>query len=274
MSAIIKLIGATLNGISYISPSYASKKALDLFATPRKGKITEAQLPLLESAFIEEIIRDNMSIMTYRWIGKRQTILLAHGWESNSARWDYLIRALKAQDFNVVALDAPAHGNSNGKQFNAVLYSEYINLVVKKFEPEIIIGHSVGAMASIFFQHTYQFKGLQKLVLLGAPAHFSGVFKRYTDMLGYNDKIVKGLDALVVERFNNSPSYYSAAKFSKEITAKGLIIHDKKDEIIPFEDALLYKEHYENAEFYDTTGYGHGLKSPEITKKVLEFISS
>ena len=55
MSTIFKLIGSALNGISYISPTYASKKALDLFATPRKGKITEDQLPLLESAFKNEI---------------------------------------------------------------------------------------------------------------------------------------------------------------------------------------------------------------------------
>jgi pimeloyl-ACP methyl ester carboxylesterase len=274
MSAIIKFIGASLNGISYISPSYASKKALNLFSTPRKGQITEDQLPLLQTAFKNEITRDQISVVTYRWIGKGPTVLLAHGWESNAARWEFLIKALKKQDYNVVALDAPAHGNSNGKQFNAILYSEYINIVVQKFEPQIIIGHSVGGMASVFFQHKYQFKGLQKIVLLGAPSHFVGVFKRYTEMLGYNDKIVKGLDALVVKLFNKPPSHFSAAKFSEEIKIKGLIIHDKKDEIIPFEDALLFKEHYKNAELYATTGYGHTLKSPEITKKVLEFISS
>ena len=274
MSVIIKLIGSTLNGISYISPKYASKKALDLFATPRKGNITEDQIPLLESAFLEETKYENFHIMTYRWLGKGPTILLAHGWESNTTRWDFLIKALKVKNYNVVSLDAPAHGNSGSKQFNAVLYSEFINVVANKFKPEIIIGHSVGGMASVFFQQKYQLKTLKKLVLLGAPAHFVGVFKRYTDMLSYNSKIIQGLNQLVLDRFNRTPDYFSAAKFSEEIRAKGLIIHDTEDKIIPYEDALLFKQHYTNSELHSTTGYGHGLKSDEITNKIIKFIES
>jgi len=129
-------------------------------------------------------------------------------------------------------------------------------------------------MASVFFQKKYQLQSLKKLVLLGAPAHFVGVFKRYADMLGYNTKVVNGLNELVYERFNKTPDYFSAAKFTENITAKGLIIHDTEDQIIPYEDALLFEKHYKNAELYPTTGYGHGLKSLEVTHKVLEFIES
>jgi len=154
------------------------------------------------------------------------------------------------------------------------LYSEFINVVANKFQPEIIIGHSVGGMASVFFQKKYQLQSLSKLILLGAPAHFEGVFRRYTTMLGYNAKIVEGLDQLVLERFDKTPSYFSAAKFSEEILVKGLIIHDTQDKIIPYEDALLFKQHYTNAQFHSTSGYGHGLKSPEVTNRIMKFIES
>jgi len=73
VSTIIKLIGATINDLSYISPKYASKKALNLFSTPRKGRISEEQIPLLESAFTEETSYNDLSIMTYRWLGKNKT---------------------------------------------------------------------------------------------------------------------------------------------------------------------------------------------------------
>ena len=271
---IVKTIGAALNTISYISPTYASKKALNLFATPRKGRVTDIEIPFLETAFKKEVTYQDLEIMTYRWPGKNKTILLAHGWESNTARWSFLIKELKTLDYNIVSIDAPAHGSSDGKQFNAVLYSECINVVVNTYKPEIIIGHSVGGMASVFFQKKYQFTGLEKLVLLGAPAHFEGVFKRYADMLGYNNKIREGLDKLVLKRFNQLPSYFSAAKFSETISTKGLIIHDKHDKIIPFEDALLYKKYYTNAELIETKGLGHGLKGEKITKIITEFISS
>ena len=91
-----------------------------LFTTPRAGKINEEQSDFLHTAYQEELKYENHRIMTYRWLGTKQTILLTHGWESNSARWKKLIIALKNKGFNVVALDAPAHGRSGSSVFNAI----------------------------------------------------------------------------------------------------------------------------------------------------------
>ena len=52
---------------------------------------------------------------------------------------------------NIVALDAPAHGTSGSKIFNAVLYSKFIEVVCKEFKPSILMGHSVGGMAISYF---------------------------------------------------------------------------------------------------------------------------
>ena len=200
-NAIIKIIGNSLNALSYISPKYASDKALDLFATPRKGRVLEKQKAFLDSAETHQLQYEDFNILTYNWKGTGKTILLAHGWESNTHRWEVLINQLTALNYNIIALDAPAHGASSGKQFNAVLYSEFINAVAKKFEPEIIIGHSVGGMASVFCMHSHKLPSIKKMILLGAPAHFTGVFSRYKTMMGYNNRISKGLDRLVLENF-------------------------------------------------------------------------
>ena len=69
--------------------------------------------------------------MTYYWEGNNKTILLAHGWESNSFRWKNLITELQRYGYSIVALDAPAHGDSGSKMFNAILYSEFINMLLK-----------------------------------------------------------------------------------------------------------------------------------------------
>ena len=198
---------------------------------------------------------------------------MAHGWESNASRWDYILEDLKAQEFNIIALDAPAHGRSGGKQFNAVLYSEFINVVAQKFQPEIILGHSVGGMASVFFMHNHELTSVKKMILLGTPAHFTGVFSRYKSMMGYNKRISNGLDNIVLERFGKPVDYFSAANFTKSIKAKGLIIHDKKDKIIPYEDAQLFANRYKDSELISTTGFGHGLKDESLTPKIIEFIN-
>lgn len=272
-SFVIKSIGNALNATSFISSKYASKKALHLFASPRKGRYTESQTQFTNTAVHETLSYDNLKIATYRWPGNGKTILLAHGWESNAARWRYIIDDLKKEDYNIIALDAPAHGKSDGKQFNAVLYSEFINIVVQKFKPEALIGHSVGGMASVFFMHNYPKDTVKKMVLLGAPAHFTGVFTRYKSMMGYNKRISNALDNIVLERFGKPVDYFSAANFTKTITAKGLIIHDKKDKIIPFEDALLFANRYKNSELISTSGFGHGLKDTSLTPKIIEFIN-
>lgn len=273
-SFVIKSIGNALNATSLVSCKYASKKALKLFASPRKGRYSNEQHAVIKTALYEELNYEGITIATYHWPGNGKTILLAHGWESNASRWEYILDNLKSKNYNIIALDAPAHGKSDGKQFNAVLYSEFISVAVNKFQPYVLIGHSVGGMASVFSMHTNASPSVEKMILLGAPAHFTGVFARYKNMMGYNRRISKGLDNIVLERFGQPVNYFSAANFTESFIAKGLIIHDKRDRIIPYEDALLFANRYKNSELITTSGFGHSLRDDSLTPRIIEFINS
>lgn len=273
-NGIVKFIGVLFNVLSYLLPKYTFNKALMLFSTPRKGGVTERQTKFLESSKQKKIHYNNFNIQTYHWEGSKTTILLAHGWESNSYRWKKLIKTLHKQGYNIIALDAPAHGKSGSKTFNAILYSEFINVVTHFFKPEILIGHSVGGMSSVFFQYKYKNTNLKKLILLGAPSELTNVFKNYVNMLGYNKRIRNGLNKLVLERFGHKPSYFSSATFLKDITLKGLIIHDEKDEIIKYSEAQLIAANYKNAKLMTTTGFGHGLKDKSVNDKIVSFINA
>ncbi|MEJ6791558.1 MAG: alpha/beta hydrolase [Lacinutrix sp.] len=273
-NSIIKIIGNTLNAVSFVSKKYASKKALDLFATPRQGRILENQKAFLETSEAFQLKHEDLNISTYQWKGDGKTILLAHGWESNTYRWQPLITILKTLNYNIISLDAPAHGNTSGKQFNAILYSECINVVSDYFKPEIIIGHSVGGMASGFYQKNYQNKDLKKLILLGAPSEFTGVFKRYVGLMGYNKRIEHGLNNLVFKRYNQQPSYFSLANFAKTIDTKTLIVHDIKDRVIPYNDAEMIASNLKNVTFISTQGYGHSLQNKVVYNHVIDFIQS
>ena len=273
MSIIPKIIGLKINAISYISPKIAGHLALTLFSTPLKGKIKEHESSFLNTASKKALNYNNFSVMTYRWLGHKKTILLVHGWESNAARWKPLIENLKAQNYNIIALDAPAHGQSGSKRFNAILYSEFINVVANRFTPDIIIGHSVGGMATVFYQHKYQNPDIQKLVLLGAPSNFTDVFKRYIKMMGYNTKVDNRMAQIVLEKYGHLPDYFSAAKFSKAINTQGLIIHDERDRIIPFSDAKHFEKYYSNSKLISTQGFGHSLNNDTITAYINTFIA-
>lgn len=272
---IVKVIGNYYNMMSYLSKKQAAHKALYLFTTPRKGrKFNEEQREFLDTAFREEYKFEKNVIMTYRWLGEKSTVLLVHGWESNSYRWKNLILALKKKGHNVIALDAPSHGNSGSPYFNAVLYSEFINVVATRFKPEIIIGHSVGGMSTAFFQNKYQLKSVKKIILLGAPSEYTDVIKRYTDMLGYNQRITNQLNLNIMEQFGGKPENFSSAKYLEAIESKGLIIHDEQDAVIPYSDALLIKSSFKNSTLISTKGLGHSLNDESVTTHIFDFIEA
>ena len=271
---IIKIIGNLINFVSIFSSKFAAHLSILLFSKPQKGKAKNGELEYLNSAHKELVVYNDISIMTYRWAGNKDTILLAHGWESNTYRWKDLIEILKSHNYNIISIDAPAHGNSGGKLFNALIYSECIFTVARKFNANVIIGHSVGGMATVFGQFKHNLPEIKKLVLLGSPADFDGVFDRYSKMMGYNNKVITAMNEYVLKHYNHLPEYYSAADFSKSIKAKGLIIHDKKDRIIPFKDGLKFKQNYENSEFISTKGFGHGLKSDVVYNYIIDFLKA
>ncbi|WP_100612874.1 alpha/beta fold hydrolase [Confluentibacter lentus] len=267
-----RIVGSSINFISYISTPFAVHLAFQLFSRPQ-GKAKKMDAEFLNTSIQQGLPYKDINIMTYQWIGKKETILLVHGWESNTSRWKKLIDVLKKLDYNIIALDAPAHGNSGGALFNTVLYSECIHIVAKKVNPTVIIGHSVGGIATVIFQHKYNLDSVKKLVLLGAPSNFTGIFDRYKTMMGYNKKVFNGIEQFVLKRFGHLPSYYHISNFSENMHPKGLIIHDEEDRVIPYDDALDYQKHYKNSILISTSGLGHGLKSKEINTYILDFIN-
>lgn len=271
---LVKFVGKSLNSISYFSKTYAANKALTLFSKPRKGQITKIQSTFLETAVNGTIEFQSFQIRTYNWDGSGQTILLVHGWESNSGRWKPLINHLKKFNYNIVALDAPAHGNSGSKYFNAILYSEFINTVAIKYQPTCIIGHSVGGMASVFFQNKYQLTCIKKIVLLGSPSDFKDVLKRYTDLLGYNHRISHHLNTIIKERFGDEPEMFSTAKYAEKLSIQSLIIHDKDDPVIPYSDAIKINTNFKNSKLITTKGLGHSLNHKKVTLHISEFIEN
>ena len=269
-----KIVGFSLNILSFISLKSATSIALQLFSKPRKGQITKEQSEFLDTAVKQVFEYQNNQIATYHWHGKNQTILLIHGWESNTGRWMDLILGLQEKNFNIIALDAPAHGNSGSKTFNVPLYAEYIHTVTKNFNPNIVVAHSLGGMSTVFSISKYQVQNIKKLILIGVPSEYIDVLERYKNMIGYNNRIVLNLNQLITDRFGLSPKSLSTVNNLEKIDSKGLIIHDEDDDVIPYNDALLIQNSFKNSKLITTKGLGHSLKDKSVSSKILEFITS
>ncbi|MFL1011858.1 alpha/beta fold hydrolase [Flavisericum labens] len=268
----IKIVGRSINLISYLSPSLAAKLAVKVFSTPREAKLSEEAIQYLDSTEQTELNYDDFKIRTYRWKGKNKTILLAHGWDSNSFRWKDLIELLKQKNHNIIAIDAPAHGASGNKIFNAPLYSECIKIAVETFNPYCVIGHSIGGTASVIAQENHNLSSIEKIVLLGAPSNLAISVGNYVNIMGYNKTVEKAIDRYYLKRFNHLPEYYNVENFFSNIKAQGLIIHDRKDRIISYKEALDIHRAYKNSTLVKTIGLGHRLKSENVYQHILNFL--
>ena len=273
-SLLPKIVGALINFIGVFNTAYASKLALKLFSKPRNGQLTPHAITFLDTATSKTTLYyDNLPIQTYQWEGSKETVLLAHGWESNSGRWRHKIKKLHKEGYNIIALDGPAHGGSGSDTFNAILYAEFINVVSQKFKPTAYIGHSVGGMAVVIFLRKQTHHTAEKIVLLGAPSGFKGIMKRYKEMMSYSQKISKGIDKQIEFKFGHPPEYFSTADFVKNIDTKGLLFHDKNDPVIPYQDGLDIEAQFKNAKLISTEGLGHSLKGNFVSDELIQFLS-
>jgi pimeloyl-ACP methyl ester carboxylesterase len=199
--------------------------------------------------------------------------MLAHGWESNASRWRKMLPFLLKTGKTIVAIDAPAHGLSTGKEFNAPKYSRFIAELCKKYNPKILIGHSIGGFACIYYQYINQNPNLEKIILLGAPSDLDLMFLNYYKLIGMSPAVQNQFNILVESKIETKISDFNAKDFVKKINSKGLIIHDLKDFVVPIKEGRKIQKNWENATIFETTDLGHGLNVKEIFTEVVDFIN-
>jgi len=272
-SFVPKLMGLRLMALYKIKPKKAIYKAFVLFCTPRGGFVKPHQRDYLNAHKDEQIQFKKIKIQTYRWKGKGPKVLLLHGWDSHSFRWKDLVKYLQSKDYDIMAFDAPAQGNSEGNLLSVPIYNEVLNTVFKSFSPQIVIGHSMGGMTVIFNQHLERNPDIKKLVLLGAPSNLKRIMDGFQKILGLNDKFMKVTENYFKDRFGYRFNEFSSKIFAKDCKIPSLIIHDKYDKIVPCKEAYEIEESLENSEILITEGAGHSLRQERVYSKILDFIN-
>lgn len=268
-----KSIGLYLNALSFVFPEKATQLAYALFSEPRDGRLEKDKLPeILKETEKESYQYQGNHFQTYTWKGNENIILLVHGWESNASRWEKLIAHLKKSGSTIIALDAPGHGLSGGKEFNIPQYASFIDVLVQKFHPQYLIGHSLGGKTCLYYQATYQNNSIEKMVVLGSPSDFKIILDNYIHLLSLNAKISKGMENYYLHHFNLKIEQFTGQLFASKIKAKGLIAHDIEDDIVLFEEAKKIAGAWQDAVFIETKGLGHSLHDDELYQKVYQFL--
>ena len=261
---LLKIVGSYINTLAIFFPLKAGRIAMNIFCTPRAGRLKDYQSEFLSKAENLSFSIDNEHIQVYHWKGSGKKVLLVHGWESNAWRWRKLIKELQNFDFDIYALDAPAHGKSGGKYFTGILYGKAIDVVSKNIQPQVLIGHSIGSFSSLYYKSHFMSDHVKKIIVLASPDKMTDITQTYHDTIGLNRRGKAAYQLYFNRIFDTPVEKFSASLFAARLDIGGALIHDKDDITNFIEDGVAISSAWQGCTFYSTTGHGHSLQAREV----------
>ena len=278
MSLVLKLVKFQFQVLSVIAPTIAAKKALKIFQEPHFQKTREREKDFLNNANIIRVKHDPEDIIIYEMGDKTgKPVLMVHGWDSNPGSLSGIAEQLKNNGFHIYSLNVPAHGISKQKVTNMLDVSLIIVEILKqleKYNSISIVTHSFGSGAVTFALEMNQ-KEVDNLVFVTSPDKLIDIFSDFANIIGLNEKAYKMMIQLTENRFDKRFEDMEISKaLSKVKFDKLLLVHDKEDKILPFENIKRINRKNPKSEIFATEAKGHYriLWDEEVISKIVNFL--
>ena len=236
---------------------------------------------------------------------KNPTILLLPGSGLTHIVWSLHEQFYASQGYNVLSVDIPGHGNSEGPSLKSIEeISDWIKSLMVKINIEkiIIIGHSQGGLVGIDFASRYP--ELTEKIVLVANSYKMPVNQDLIDLAEAGDekavllmmkwgyegskafiggnpvkKIVNSArdirEVLAVD-LNACNNYKDGENAIKKINCPTLCIFGDLDRMVPVKIGIKMSEQIKNSETKVISNCGHMIifeKAFEMRKLVKEFIN-
>ncbi len=280
---ILKLMQLAFSIGGRLSPRIASRFAYNLWLTSPRFKTPASERNALASATVEFHSIKNHNIATYIWGRSRQagkpvarpTILLVHGWSGRGTQLGSFVEPLLDVGYRVISFDAPAHGQSSGKQTTIFEIADVILALQKLYgEFDAVITHSFGGPCSALAVKN----GLKinRMVAICPPATIRGLVTKFISALHITEKTSKHLIKHIEKSFGKHIwKELSMTTLVEHLDIPGFVIHDSHDVDIPWEEGQAVAHLWNNAPFKITNGLGHRriLRDDDVIRSAVKFIT-
>lgn len=284
-AVLLRLTSAWLNSLFLVAPDRAARQTFALFCTPRRRNAPAApERAVLEAAETRRLPlpEAGVEVALYRWPApapeRAPRVLLAHGWESCAGRLAAWVEPLRSAGFEVLGVDAPAHGASAGHRLTALDYVEAMTQAAAHSGGlHAVIGHSFGGLCAALAtggMAGQEALALQRLVLIAAPENVGTLMARFGGMLGLREPLLAGVARRVEALAGRPMQDFSAAASLAARDLPVLIVHDSRDEEVPCADGERLAARLPGAELYVTTGLGHRqvARNPHVIRYAIDFL--
>jgi pimeloyl-ACP methyl ester carboxylesterase len=267
--------------ISKLAPAIAGRMAFELFCTPYpKYKKRKAPAIFHHATKRTVVLADQTKIHGFEWLPSKpndQTVLIAHGYASYAYKFEHYIAPLLKMGYRVLAFDAPAHGQSEGKHIHVVVYQEAIQKIMEQAGPiHHFIGHSLGALTLSMIAEKIDQAEARKFVLIAPATKTTTTFANFFKMMHLNEVTKAAFLQDVSNRTSHTVDHFAADRALTNYKGPILWVHDEKDMVCPYEDIINFKENApSNIKFLITNGLGHNkvYKTAEIMDQIMTFLT-
>jgi pimeloyl-ACP methyl ester carboxylesterase len=270
-----------LHILALVSKRKAAKKALDIFFTPRLRSKKKPSAIFEKGEKLSFKLNWN-TVRGYRWMPQKtegepaKKILILHGFESSIKKFDQYVAGFIKKGYEVLAFDAPAHGDSGGKRLNLPLYVEMIKNIYQQYGPvQSFLSHSFGGIAVVHFLESIPHDKNTKLVLIAPATETTTSVDLFFAYLQLDNEVRREFNNLIYEKTGYRTEYFSIKRAVRKIKASILWFHDEEDLVTPIGDVLKVKEdNNKNIQFVFTKGLGHRniYRDSKVMKEVIDFL--
>lgn len=204
--------------------------------------------------------------------GSGPRVLLVHGWSGHSSDMAAFGAPLVEAGFEVITLDLPAHGESQGRKASIPQGAQaLLALQAHTGDLHAVIAHSVGTAVAVHAMG----QGLRvgRAALLSPPARYADYAAGFAAQAGL-DAQQTGEMLAVLREGGLDVTTVDTPVTARALAQPALVLHSADDRVVPFADGREIAQAWAGARFVPLEGLGHKriLQAPEVLEQVLAFV--
>ena len=235
----------------------------------------------------------------------KDTIVFLHGSGLSHIVWSLAEQFFSSKSYNVLSIDLPGHGNSDGPCLDSIeKIADWMEKVFDtlKLKNLILVGHSQGCLEILEYSSRYK-ERLKKLVFVGGsnkmPVHPDLIelaqsghsdavklmmkwgYEGSKKFIGGNpvEKIIQSprdISEILAVDLNACNNYSNGSEAAKVIDLPSMLIFGELDKMVNLEAGKKFSNLIKNSTTHVIKGCGHMImieKAFEMREKILEFLN-
>lgn len=273
-----------LSVLGWAAPAWTARVAGQLMFRPRRFERPFRERLARAEAQAAWLDTPTGRVRIYRWKSgpllpwedrvQRGKVLLVHGFGGRATQLAAFVDPLRGLGFEVLAIDAPAHGEAPGAVLDVRKFRDVVAAVARAEGAfEATVAHSMGAGASI--AAALAGAPLGRLVYIGGPYSLASAVDVMSRALGLAQGPARSaLDAEIRARVGGFEAFDPSTQSGALATIPGLVVHDVDDREVPFAHAEKLVATWPGARLQATAGLGHRriLRDPVVIDEVVRFV--